>query len=276
MSGGRLVDDWRAVRVVWKRELIRFIRTPVRIAASLAQPILFLFVLGTGLSSMAGTQTLGNVDFRTFMYPGILAMTVLFTSIFSAISVVWDREFGFLREMLVAPVRRGSIVLGKCLGGATVATLQGTILLLVAPLVHVPLSPALIITLLFEMMLLATALTAFGLALASRTHRMETFQVVINFVALPLFFLSGALFPLNGLPTWLSLLTKLNPMSYAVDPMRRAVFSALNVPSAVKAQMNPGMTWGDWRVPTLVELAIVAAFGAVMLLVAIRQFSRTE
>ena len=156
------------------------------------------------------------------------------------------------------------------------ATLQGTILLLLAPLVHVPLSVALVATLLFEMMLLAVSLTAFGLALASRMQRMETFQVVINFVVLPLFFLSGALFPLNGLPPWLSLLTKLNPMSYAVDPMRRVVFGALDLPPALKARFNPGMTWGNWRVPTMLELAIVVAFGGIMLMIAVRQFSKTE
>jgi len=127
VAGGRWQDDVRAVRVVWKRELIRFGRNRLRIITSLIQPILFLFVLGTGLSAMLshGTPVRGHVNFRTFIFPGVVAMTILFTSIFSAVSIVWDREFGFLREMLVAPVRRGALVAGKCAGGATVATAAG-------------------------------------------------------------------------------------------------------------------------------------------------------
>jgi ABC-2 type transport system permease protein len=143
VAEGRLKDDLRAMKVVWRRELIRFGRNRLRIITSLVQPVLFLFVLGTGLSSLAskGVPTTGGVDFRTFMFPGVVAMTVLFTSIFSAVSIVWDREFGFLREMLVAPVRRGALMAGKCAGGATVATLQALIMLALAGLVGVPYSP---------------------------------------------------------------------------------------------------------------------------------------
>src|SRR5207302_4628597 len=148
-AGGTLADDVRAVRVIWRRELIRFFRNRIRILTSLAQPVLFLFVLGSGLSPIVGGAS-GKVDFRTFMFPGVLAMTVLFTSIFSAVSIVWDREFGFLREMLVAPVRRSALVVGKCLGGATVATLQGSIMLALAGLVHVPYTPGLMVVLLAE------------------------------------------------------------------------------------------------------------------------------
>src|SRR6185312_2210418 len=132
-----LRSDLRAVRVVWQRELIRFGQDRIRIVAALVQPVLFLFVLGTGLQTLTSAST-GGTSLRTFMFPGVLATSVLFTAMFSAISIVWDREFGFLREMLVAPVRRGSILVGKCLGGATVATLQGLLVLVLAPLVDVP------------------------------------------------------------------------------------------------------------------------------------------
>jgi ABC-2 type transport system permease protein len=275
LPGGSFDDDWRAVRVVWKRELIRFSRNRLRIATSLAQPVLFLFVLGGGLSHLIDTGS--GFDFRTFMFPGVMAMTVLFTAIFSAVSVVWDREFGFLREMLVAPARRGAIMLGKAAGGATVATLQAVIMLILAGLVHVPYSPLLIGTLLIEMVLTAFMLTAFGLMLASRIEQVESFQVVIQFFVLPTFFLSGAVFPLSGLPAWLEALTKIDPLSYAVDPLRRAVFSHVRgLSGAVSRTLNPGMTWDGWRLPTALELGVVVALGAAMLSLAIVRFSKTD
>src|SRR4051794_34637565 len=134
--GGSVADDVRAVRMIWKRELIRFGRNRTRMITALAQPVIYLFILGTGLSQLIPGNS--GIDYRTFMFPGVLAMTVLFTAIFSALSIVWDREFGFLREMLVAPVRRSALVLGKCLGGATVATLQGSVMLVFMAFVHIP------------------------------------------------------------------------------------------------------------------------------------------
>ncbi|HJX32930.1 MAG TPA: ABC transporter permease, partial [Solirubrobacterales bacterium] len=264
----------RAVRVVWRRELLRFTRDRLRMVTSLMQPILFLFILGTGLSGLLPSG--GQIDFRTFMFPGVIAMTVLFTALFSAISVVWDREFGFLREMLVAPVRRGAIVVGKCAGGATVATFQGALILALAGLVHVPYSPVLLLTLLGEIALTAFALTAVGMMLASRMTQIQSFQAVMQFVVLPMFFLSGAVFPAAGLPGWLSVMTRLDPLTYAVDPMRRAVFAHVSTPAGVRHTLNPGVTWGAWRVPTGLELAIVAAVGLVALGLAIWQFNRAE
>jgi ABC-2 type transport system permease protein len=275
-AGGELRDDLRAVGVVWRRELIRFRRNRLRLVTSLAQPILFLFVLGTGLSRLVPQSRSTHVDFRTFMFPGILGMSVLFTSIFSAVSIVWDREFGFMREMLVAPVRRGALVLGKCLGGATVATIQGTVMLLLAGLVHVPYSPILLGTLVLEMALAAFMITATGILLASRMAQVESFQAVIQFFVMPMFFLSGALFPLAGLPAWLVGLTKIDPLSYAVDPMRRAVFAHVSAPAAISGLLNAGVTWDGWRLPTSLELGLVAAIGAVMLTFAVIRFSKTE
>jgi ABC-2 type transport system permease protein len=203
-------------------------------------------------------------------------MTVLFTALFSAISVVWDREFGFLREMLVAPVRRGAIIVGKCAGGATIATLQGTVILLLAGLVHVPYSPTLFFTLLAEMALVAAALTAIGLLLASRIGQVESFQAVISFIVLPLFFLSGAIFPPSSLPGWLSVLTRVDPLSYAVDPMRRAVFTHVSAPASLERTLNPGISWGAWHLPVSFELGLVALGAVAALLVAVWQFNRAE
>src|SRR5208283_3362000 len=162
-----LRSELRAIRVVWRRELIRFSRDRLRILTSLVQPFLFLFVLGTGLSSLASAGTHG-VNFKTFIYPGVLCMAVMFTAMFSAASLVWDREFGFLREMMVAPVRRSSLVLGKCFGGATVAGFQGVIVLCLAPLVGVPLGVGLIAEIFALQLMLAFAITAFGVMVAAR------------------------------------------------------------------------------------------------------------
>jgi ABC-2 type transport system permease protein len=266
-------SELRAIKIVWQRELIRYFSDRVRIGTSLLQPVLFLFVLGTGLSQLASEGT-GGLNLRTFLYPGILSMTVLFTAIFSAASVVWDREFGFLREMLVAPVRRSSIVIGKCLGGATVATTQGVLMIAMAGLVGVPYTPSLVLAVFGLQIVLSFMLTAFGLVVAARVKQMQSFMALTQMLVMPLFFLSGAMFPLTGLPTWLTVLNRIDPLTYAVDPMRRVVFDHLDLAPAVRARLDPGVTWGGWHVPPLVEACVVLALGLLLLGVAIAEFSR--
>ncbi len=271
-----LRHDLRAVSIVWRRELIRFRTDRLRAVTSLVQPVLFLFILGTGLSSLAGRNMPGNVDFKTFIYPGVLAMSVLFTSIFSAGSIVWDREFGFLREMLVAPVSRASIVIGKCLGGATIATFQGVIFLALAGFAHVPYDPVLLITLVGELLLLSFTLTAFGVMMAARISQFQAFMALTQMLVMPLFFLSGALYPLSGLPGWLTILTRIDPLTYVVGPMRHAVFSHLNLPPLAQQALAPGLTWGGWAVPIGLSLGIVAIMGLAMTAVAVAEFRKTE
>jgi ABC-2 type transport system permease protein len=268
--------DLRAVSIVWRRELIRFRSDRLRAVTSLVQPVLFLFVLGTGLSTLAGRGLPSGVDFKTFIYPGVLAMSVLFTAIFSAASIVWDREFGFLREMLVAPVRRWAIVVGKCLGGATVATFQGVIFLALAGVAHVPYDPALLLTLVGELLLLSFTLTAFGVMMAARIKQIQAFMALTQMFVLPLFFLSGALYPLNGLPSWLTVLTRIDPLTYIVDPMRRAVFDHLAISPQALNVLSPGVTWAGWVVPLGLSLTMVAAMGVAMLGIAIAEFRKTE
>jgi ABC-2 type transport system permease protein len=270
-----LGGDLRAIKIVWQREMIRFSRDRMRMVTSLFQPLLFLFVLGSGLSRLASAGTHG-VDLRTFVFPGVLAMAVMFTAIFSAASIVWDREFGFLREMLVAPVRRGSIVLGKCLGGATVAGLQGVIVLAMAGLVHVPYAPAMLLEVFALQVLLAFSITAFGVMAAARISQMQSFMALTQMLVMPMFFISGALFPVANLPTWLGLLNRIDPLTYAVDPMRRAVFAHLDISPAARAALDPGVTWFGWHVPGLLEAGVVALLGLVMLAIAIWEFSRAE
>ncbi len=270
---GGINADLRAIKVVWQRELIRFSRDRLRIVVALIQPALFLFVLGGGLSRLAAGGTHG-VDLRTFMFPGTLAMAVLFTAVFSAASIVWDREYGFLREMLVAPIRRGSIVIGKCLGGATVASFQGVIVLCFAGAVHVPYAPTLLLAVFGLQLLLAFTVTAFGVMAAARITQMQSFMALTQMLLMPLLFLSGALFPVTGLPRWLEVLNRIDPITYAVDPMRRVVFSHLHMSQAAREALAPGVSWWSWHVPTGVEVLIVAGAGVLMAAIAIAQFRR--
>ncbi|MEU4327083.1 ABC transporter permease [Nonomuraea dietziae] len=267
--------DLRAIKVVLHREMLRFLSDRTRMLSMLIQPVLWLFVMGTGLGTLV-SGSIPGVDFRTFMYPGMISMTVIMTAMFSAGSIVWDREFGFLREMLVAPVSRGAIVVGKCLGGAVVACGQGLIILAMAGLVGVPYSPGLMLTLLGEMFLAAFTITAFGVTLAARMRNMQTFFGLMQMAIMPMMFLSGAMFPLANLPSWLHVLTTVNPLTYAVDPMRQAVFAHLDIPPQVNAVLNPGVQWFGWQVPVAVELGLVALVGAALLGIAVAQFKKGE
>jgi ABC-2 type transport system permease protein len=262
--------DLRGVYIVWYRDVLRFTRDRARIVASMGQPLLFLVIFGSGLSASLGagvTQQLGNVSYVRFLFPGIVGMAVLFTAIFSAISILWDREFGFLREVLVAPVSRAAVVLGKALGGSTIAMLQGALLLILAPFIGVHLDPLVVIELLALMFVIAFAVTSMGILVASRLQTMESFQMIINFLVMPMFFLSGAFFPLRGLPGWMSALTRLDPVAYGVDPMRRVLLGS---------ELAPGINIGGYHLSTPVDVGILLVFAAVMLGLAMRSFESQE
>ena len=264
----------RAAAVVWQREMIRFGRDRSRIVSSLVQPVLFLFVLGTGLSSLIASN--GDVDFRTFLFPGVLATSVLFTAAFSGISMVWDREFGFLREMLVAPVSTVAILTGKCLGGATVATLQSLIILALAGLVGVPYNLVMMVELVGLLFLMAFMICALGLFLSARVKQVQSAMPLVQLTITPLMFLSGSLVPLSNLPGWLHVATTLNPMTYAVEPIRSVVFDHLDLTPAAQATFNPGITWAGWQVPVPLQIAIVVGTCLVLLGLAVARFARTE
>jgi ABC-2 type transport system permease protein len=261
-----LTRNLRTIGMVWLRELIRLKRMPTRIISGLAQPLLFLLVMGAGMSKLVGNRGLpGGVKYQVFIFPGILAMSVITSALFSAVAIVWDREFGFMREMLVAPVSRTSLVLGKAIGGGSVAVVQGVVLIVFAPVVGVHLTVARVAGLLVALLLLAFALTAFGIVLSSRMERMESFQMVMALVMQPMIFLSGAVFPLRNLPGWLSVLCRLNPATYGVDLARRAVLGN-----------DLALTWGDYVVPVWLDIVIVLAIGTAMLGVAVRLFGKIE
>jgi ABC-2 type transport system permease protein len=270
-----LRSELRAIKIVFKREMIRFRADRLRIVTSLVQPLLFLFVLGSGLQQLSKSGTHG-VHLTTFIYPGVLCITVMFTAMFSAASIVWDREFGFLREMMVAPVRRSSIVIGKCLGGAAVASLQGIILICLAGAVHVPYDPLLLLGIFGLQLLLAFSITAFGIMVAARIKQIQSFMGVMQMIVMPMFFISGALFPVSGLPAWLSVLNRIDPLTYAVDPMRRLVFGHLDISDAARRALDPGVSWGSWHLPAVFEAGVVLALGLVMLAIAIWVFTAAE
>jgi ABC-2 type transport system permease protein len=252
---------------IWYRDVIRFSRDRPRIIAALAQPMLYLFVFGTGLGSAMSGSRAGAVDFRQFMFPGTLAMTVLFTAIFSAISIVWDREFGFLKEVMVAPVSRTAVALGKVAGGATVAMFQGVVALLLAPVVGVKLSIDQIVSIVGLMLLLATVMTSFGILIAARQKSMEGFQMMMNFLLMPMFFLSGAFFPLRGVPPWMAWLATIDPVTYGVDSLRQVVLRR-----SVSADLLGALTVH----PMATNVFVMALLSVAFIIPAVWQFGRQD
>ena len=260
-----LRHEIRAAYAIWLRELIRFVSERARIVGALGQPLIYLAIMGTGFGATFRSAAVPRgFSYLQFMYPGVIGMTVLFTAVFSAMSIIWDREFGFLKEILVAPVARGTIVTGKVLGGATVATLQGILLLILSPVVGVHLGPVQVLGIVVVMLLGAASLTSLGLIIASRMQTMEGFQVVMNFLVLPLWLLSGAFFPLRGLPLWMTALTRIDPLTYAVDALRGMVYAGTPLARLLVVH--------SYRL----NLAIIVLFLAVMLSAAVGTFRSRE
>jgi ABC-2 type transport system permease protein len=245
-----------AIYILWLREMKRYLRSRVQILASLGQPILYLLVLGFGLGPVF--QKAGSGSYLQFVAPGVIGMTVLFSSIFSGLGLLWDRQFGFLKETLVAPVPRLQIMIGRTLGGATVAVIQG--LLVTAVCVIAGFRPAHLATVpmaLGFMLLIATVFAGLGVAVGSSLQDMQGFQLIMNFMVMPIFFLSGALFPLDGLPKALALATMIDPLSYGIDGMRSVLLE--------KAHYG-GM----------VDFEVLAVFAAVFIVIGAYRFSKIE
>jgi ABC-2 type transport system permease protein len=245
-----------AIYVLWLRQLKRYIRSRSRIVASLGQPLLFLLALGFGFGPIF--QRAGQGDYIQFLAPGVIGMTVLFTAIFSGIELIWDRQFGFLKETLVAPVPRILIMVGRTLGGATVALLQGFIVVIICFIAgfrvhHVSAVPIALVV----MALIAIMFTALGTAIASVLADFQGFQLVMNFLVMPIFFLSGALFPLAGLPPVLNVLATIDPLSYGVDGLRASLSDAGHF----------GLT---------IDLAVLAILSTIILVIGTKLFSRIQ
>jgi len=239
------------VYIMWLRQLKKYWRSKPRMIGSLAQPLLFLVALGFGFGPIF--QKAGGGNYLDFLAPGIIAMSVLFTAMFAGIEVIWDRQFGFLKETLVAPVSRAKIMLGRTLGGATVASLQGFLVLLISFLIGFRVQNILYIPVaLLLMFVTAMFFTSLGTAIASKLEDMQAFQLIMNFLIMPIFFLSGALFPLDSLPNALVVITKFNPLSYGVDGIRGALTGVSHL----------GMTL-DFSVMIIIT-AIILAIGSYL------------
>ncbi len=211
-----------AIYILWLRQLKRYFRSRARIIGSLGQPLLFLIALGFGLGPVF--QKAGQGNYLEFIAPGIISMSILFTAVFSGIEIIWDRQFGFLKETLVAPITRSQIMIGRTLGGATVAIFQGIIVLILSLFLGFRIETFTLIPQMFIFMALISLLfTALGTAIASKLEDMQGFQLIMNFLVMPFFFLSGALFPLNDVPKALQVIASIDPLSYGVDGLRGAI-----------------------------------------------------
>lgn len=245
-----------AIYILWLRQLKRFIRTKSRIVGALGQPIIFLLAIGFGLNPVF--QKAGGGNYIQFLAPGIIVMSVLFTSIFTGLEIIWDKQFGFLKETLVAPVSRFQILMGKVLGGATVAMIQGTLVFLITLVVGFRPAHWTVLPVAFVFLFLVAILSsAMGAVIAARLDDMQGFPLIINFLVQPLFFLSGAIFPLTNLPWALNIVTKINPFSYGVDGLRYA-FSGMHI-------------FSPW-----LSIAVLCGFTVVMLAVGAYQFSKIQ
>jgi ABC-2 type transport system permease protein len=254
----------RVIYVIWLREFKAFLRERGRIVGMIGQPLLYLLILGHGIASgLTLNRTAGGVGYLQFMYPGILGMSVLFTSTFSAISIIWDREFGFLKEVLVAPVPRWAVAVGKVLGGSTVAVCQSLILILVAPLAGVYPSAWMVLQLFALCFLLSFAVTSLGVAIAARMRSMQSFQMLMNFLIMPLYFLSGAMFPTASAPQWMQALIVVDPLTYGVDALRNVVLPGTAAAGLVR-----------WGLGT--DVVVMAGVALVLVGVAAVQFDRAE
>jgi len=248
------VMEFQSLYTVWLRDLVRFRRDRTQILGGFSRPMLWLLFLGVGMGPVFHSES--GVPYMHFIFPGVIAMNLIFASFLSAISIIWDREFGFLKEILVAPISRSSIAFGKAASGSTIAVLQGLVVVAFAPLVHVPLTFEKILLLIPSMFLIAFTCTSMGIVLASRMTSFEGFGTIANFVIMPMFFLSGGLFPLDKIPVWLKILTHLNPLTYGVDQLRWILS-------------------GVHRFPIAFDLFFNLFFSALMLALAVALFKRS-
>jgi len=255
------MTELRGFYTLWLREVKRYLRDRTRIVSSFFQPLLWLVVFGVGIgSSMGGTVAIPGLTYQQLIFPGIVGQTLLFTSMFMGISVIWDKEFGFMKEILVAPVSRMTIFLGKMVGDSTDALIQGVIVLVLGLALGMPIDVGTFLVCLPMMLLITFGLVSIGLTIASFMGSLESFGAIQSFINLPLFFLSGALFQVQSLPDWMQTIARANPLTYGVDALRTIIL---------------GGTWQPLQ-PLYVNLAVVGVFDAVMIAIGTWAFTRMK
>nr|WP_052477586.1 ABC transporter permease [Kibdelosporangium sp. MJ126-NF4]CEL12836.1 ABC-type polysaccharide/polyol phosphate export systems, permease component [Kibdelosporangium sp. MJ126-NF4]CTQ98522.1 ABC-type polysaccharide/polyol phosphate export systems, permease component [Kibdelosporangium sp. MJ126-NF4] len=267
----RLARDLNAIRLLWQREMIRLGRNRLRILMGLVTPLMFLLILGTGLTA-TDIVSAGFRQYRAFLFPGILVMAVQAPAIAVGISIVWDRQAGLIRQMLVAPVRRVALVTGICVGGATTGAVYGVLVLAISWVADIPFGPRLLLVVL-ELLLVGLMFTAMAVLAAVCIRRVDTFQIVVGLCMMPLLFLSGTMFPANGLPGWLGIAVNVNPLTYVVDAIRRTLLPG--TASNLSGRPTSPVLWG-WTPPVGMEIALIVVLTGVALMVAARRFARTE
>jgi ABC-2 type transport system permease protein len=251
----------RPIYVICMREFIKFFREKSRLLGTLARPVLWLFVVGNGMSSLIRPQT--GFSYLQFIFPGMIGMTILFSSIFSSISIVWDREFGFMKEMLVAPISRLSIVVGKAVSGTFISVAQAVIILVLVPFLGIRLSAVQFFEVLAVAVLVSFCITSLGILIAARLTSFDGFNIIMNFLVMPMLFLSGAMYPVTAMPVVLRELTLFNPLTYGVDAFKHVLLRDGTPP------LGP-------EFPLSLDLAVVVAVSAVMLTLAALSFRKKE
>lgn len=253
--------ETNAVYVIVVREFKKFVREKSRLVSTLARPLLWLFLIGGGMSRLVpGGQ---NVTYIQFIFPGILGMTILFSAIFSSISIIWDKEFGFMKEILVAPVSRFSVVVGKATSGMVLSTFQAVIVLCLFPIIGLRLDPLQVAGIILVSAVLSFTLAAFGILLASFYESYESFSVIMNFIVMPMFFLSGAMYPVKLLPDVLKVVAKLNPLTYGVDAFKNIMFP-----------YETGRMSADF--PMALDLGVIITLSLAFVLIAGKAFERKQ
>ena len=249
------MSELRGIYTLWQREIKRYLRERTRLASSFFQPLLWLIIFGSGLGLSIRSST--GLNYQEYIFPGIIGQTLLFTSMFMGISLIWDRQFGFLKEIMVAPISRVSIFVGKMLGVSTDSMIQGMIVLMLGFLIGVKITLPIVVKVIPLMLLVTLGMACIGLTLASFMDSLESYGTIMTFVNMPMFFLSGALFPVNNLPFWLQWVVYVNPLTYGVDALRAVIIDGAYVSSF----------------PLYMDLTIIIAFDVFMILVGTYSFS---
>lgn len=275
-----MMDALRVIYVIWLRDFKTFFRERSRIFSMIVQPLLFLLLVGQGISGgMKLNAAPGGIDYMQFMYPGIIGMSVLFTAMFSSISIIWDREFGFLKEVLVAPVPRWGVAVGKVFGGSTIAVIQSVILIALAPFLDITLTVTTVLQVMLLAFIMSFAISGLGVLIASRMDSTQAFQGIMGLLVMPMFFLSGGMFPIDSAPVWMKPLMLIDPLTYGVDAIRNAIFANTQVTTGEGMQTTLGEIArhaGLIRMDLMHDIAIMSLIAVCLAAIGAFSFSRAD